>query len=123
MSGPAGPMPEPDVVLRVRGLTVTYQGGVRAVDGLDLAARQGSCLGVVGESGSGKSTMTRVLLGVADDADVTGSVMLAGTELIGLDGDAWAGLRWRRIAWAPQQTGALNPTLAVGEHIATPSGP
>lgn len=34
---------------------------VHALDGVNIALRQGRCLGVVGESGSGKSTIARVL--------------------------------------------------------------
>src|SRR5437867_12306722 len=45
-------------LLRVRGLRTnfyTYQGVVKALDGVDLDVRQGETVGIVGETGSGKS--------------------------------------------------------------------
>src|SRR5437867_4908902 len=45
-------------LLRVRGLRTnfyTYQGVVKALDGIDLDVRQGETVGIVGETGCGKS--------------------------------------------------------------------
>ncbi len=63
-------------MIRVRGLTVIF-GGVRAVDGVDLAIDEGESFGLVGESGSGKSTILRVLSGLHPDWE--GEVAIAGT--------------------------------------------
>ncbi len=52
------PVPEGRYLLRVRGLKTnfyTYQGVVKALDGVDLDVRQGETVGIVGETGSGKS--------------------------------------------------------------------
>ena len=40
------------------------RGGVRALDGVDVALCKGKSLGIVGESGAGKSTILNILLGI-----------------------------------------------------------
>lgn len=45
-----------------KGLLNRTVGQVKAVDGVNLAIRQGETFGLVGESGCGKSTFGRVLL-------------------------------------------------------------
>jgi oleandomycin transport system ATP-binding protein len=46
--------------IEVRGLTKSF-GEVRALDGLDLTARQGQVVGLLGPNGAGKTTLVRVL--------------------------------------------------------------
>ena len=58
---PALPADRPPV-LAVRGLSMVFASGLRAVDGVDLEVRPGETLGIVGESGSGKTTLGRCLL-------------------------------------------------------------
>ena len=51
-------MPDDDVLLRIEGLKTyfhTYEGVVRALEGIDLDVRQGETMGLVGETGCGKS--------------------------------------------------------------------
>jgi lipooligosaccharide transport system ATP-binding protein len=50
--------------LRLRGVVKTF-GDLRAVDGLDLDLRPGTCLGLLGPNGAGKSTTMRMLTGQA----------------------------------------------------------
>lgn len=109
-------------LLRIRDLVVTYPGPppVRAVDRVSFDVRSGECLGVVGESGSGKSTLARALLGLDDDADISGSVRMGDVELTGLDEAGWRKERWRHIALVFQSTTALNPVLRVDEQVAEP---
>ena len=40
----------------------TYDGVVKAVDGVDLEVKTGEIVGIVGESGSGKSLTSRTIL-------------------------------------------------------------
>ncbi|MBU6531868.1 ABC transporter ATP-binding protein [Streptomyces mayonensis] len=85
--------PAAPVLLEARGLVRHYTSGgpfgigrgratVRAVDGVDLALRSGSTLGLVGESGCGKSTLTRLLLAL--DRPTSGTVRVDGRDLLGL---------------------------------------
>ena len=47
-------------VMRAEGLVKVY-GGLRALDGLDLAVPEGTVLGLLGPNGAGKTTAVRVL--------------------------------------------------------------
>jgi peptide/nickel transport system ATP-binding protein len=53
------------MVLRVKGLKTnfyTYEGVVKALDGVDLFLRRGDTMGLVGETGCGKSVTARSIL-------------------------------------------------------------
>ncbi|MEV4677552.1 MULTISPECIES: ATP-binding cassette domain-containing protein [Actinomadura] len=49
-----------DEVIRAEGLRKTF-GDTKALDGVDIAARRGTVLGVLGPNGAGKTTAVRVL--------------------------------------------------------------
>src|SRR5215470_14177910 len=55
-------MPE-GALLELNGLS-KYFGGVRAVDALDFAVREGEIVGLIGPNGSGKSTTVNLICGV-----------------------------------------------------------
>ncbi|MDW8068647.1 MAG: sugar ABC transporter ATP-binding protein [Anaerolineae bacterium] len=58
-------MSEPETpLLEARGISKTFNGVVRALDGVNLAVRRGEIVGVVGENGAGKSTLMKILVGV-----------------------------------------------------------
>ncbi len=57
-------VPPPGAALSLRGVVKTF-GDLRAVDGLDLEVRAGTCLGLLGPNGAGKSTTMRMLTGQA----------------------------------------------------------
>lgn len=86
---PAHPEPPEaavDVVIRTQGLTKLF-GGVRAVDGVDLAVRRGDVYGFLGANGSGKTTTVRCLLGLvlatSGRIEVLGEVMpRAGSSVL-----------------------------------------
>jgi microcin C transport system ATP-binding protein len=61
-----------------RGLFRRIKGYVKAVDGVSLAVRAGSTLGVVGESGSGKTTLGLALLRLLD---AEGGIRFAGRDI------------------------------------------
>ncbi|MFF4312070.1 ABC transporter ATP-binding protein [Streptomyces sp. 900105755] len=109
-------------LLEVRGLTVTYPGGIGAVRGVNLSLDTGRKLGIAGESGCGKSTLALSLL----------RLLPAGTRVGGeilLDGEDVLTMRWgqvRAVRWAGASIvfqGAmhsLNPVQRVGDQIAEP---
>ncbi|MFE6060665.1 ABC transporter ATP-binding protein [Streptomyces sp. NPDC056431] len=109
-------------LLSVRDLTVTFptkRGPVRAVDSLAFDVLPGRTLGIVGESGSGKSVTSLAVMGLHTGAEVTGSVTLAGRELIGLPDRELNGLRGRRMAMIFQDPlSSLHPYYTVGEQVA-----
>ena len=86
-------------MLVIDGLTKTYPGGKRAVDGLSLRVRPGEIYGFIGHNGAGKSTTIRAVCGVMD--------FDGGTITIdGMDVRTQALACKRRIAYIPD-----NPDL------------
>jgi branched-chain amino acid transport system permease protein len=63
------------VMLSVRGLSKHF-GGLKAVDGVDLAIRHNTVHALIGPNGSGKTTLLNVLNGIA--RPTSGTIMLDG---------------------------------------------
>lgn len=108
-------------LLTVRGLSVSFatpSGLLPAVEHLDLDVGHGECVGVVGESGSGKSVAALSLLGLHHGADVTGSALFEGRELIGASERELRALRGTEIGLVFQDPlSALNPVATIGDQI------
>jgi peptide/nickel transport system ATP-binding protein len=103
--------------LVVEDLRASY-GGIKVLDGIELAVPRGAVMGLVGESGSGKSTLARCIGGLHTEA--TGRVLLDGAPLR-------FGARKRsradrlRVQYVFQNaTSALNPRSTIGESIEEP---
>ncbi len=88
---------------------------VRAVDGVDLAIRERTVVGLVGESGCGKSTLGRMIAGLLDPS--AGRVLYRGRDRAGLPAAERraAGLAVQMIFQDP--FASLNPRLRVGRAI------
>ncbi|PAY08218.1 MULTISPECIES: branched-chain amino acid ABC transporter ATP-binding protein/permease [Bradyrhizobium] len=67
-----------DVVLEVTGLSKHF-GGLKAVDGVDIAVKRGSVHALIGPNGSGKTTTLNVLSGLYKAT--SGKIVLDGTDI------------------------------------------
>jgi oligopeptide/dipeptide ABC transporter ATP-binding protein len=110
-------------ILEIRNLHVTFEtpsGPLEAVRGVDLDVSAGELLGVVGESGSGKSVTFLATMGLLPTrAKVTGSVLLAGEQLIGASPKQLRSVRGRLLSMIFQDPlSALNPVHRIGNQIA-----
>ncbi|MEZ5826186.1 MAG: ABC transporter ATP-binding protein [Geminicoccaceae bacterium] len=87
---------------------------------VSLSIQPGQSLGLVGESGCGKSMTALSIMGLLPEhACATGSIRLAGSELVGLDEPGHAAFRGRRVAMIFQEPmTALNPVMSIGDQIA-----
>lgn len=111
-----------DPVLEVRNLSVDFgvdKKWVPAAIGLNYEVHAGEVLAIVGESGSGKSASSMALLGLLpSNSRVTGSVRLAGRELLGANEANIRAVRGKEVAVIFQEPmTALNPVYTVGAQI------
>ncbi|MEO5844619.1 MAG: dipeptide ABC transporter ATP-binding protein [Caldimonas sp.] len=111
-------------LLEVKGLRVSFA-GKEVVQGIDFAVEEGERLALVGESGSGKTVTALSLLGLVQNAQVSGSAMFAGLreqgprDLLTLTERELRAIRGREIAMIFQEPmTALNPLFTVGDQIA-----
>ena len=100
-------------LIEARSLCKAYRMGdqvVHALNDVSLDIDEGEFVAIMGASGSGKSTLMNIL-GCLDRPD-TGTLRLAGEDVQGLDGDALAAIRNRRIGFVFQQFNLLPRTSA-----------
>jgi len=109
-------------LLDVRGLTVRTTDGRTLVDDLSFTVAGGERLGLIGESGSGKSLTTLAVLGLLPGGmSATGSIELAGTQIVGAPEKRLTAVRGRDAAVVFQEPlTALDPLMRVGRQIAEP---
>ncbi|MFG3349718.1 ATP-binding cassette domain-containing protein [Streptomyces sp. NPDC048018] len=97
--------------LTAHRLTLTYPGGLTALDGVDLELRAGAVTAVVGPNGAGKSTLFDCLAGTL--RPTTGRVLLGGVDITTRPAH---GRHRLGIARTFQQL-AVFPSLTVEENV------
>ncbi|MDF2666214.1 MAG: transporter ATP-binding protein [Microbacterium sp.] len=106
------------LLLSVRSLSIRY-GTTEVVTDLSFDLHEGETLAIVGESGSGKSTTASAILGLLPaGAAAHGSILLAGTEIVGATEPTMRRLRRGTLAYVPQDPMSnLDPVHRVGNQV------
>jgi ABC-2 type transport system ATP-binding protein len=95
-------------MLKIKDLTKTYTGGIRALDGVNLEIPPG-VFGLLGPNGAGKTTMMKILATLLEPD--SGSAMMNGINLI----DDKHSTR-KMLGYLPQEFG-LYPTLTAEQTL------
>ena len=104
-------------VIETRNLTRTFgeaETQVTALDHVSIAIEQGEFTAIIGPSGSGKTTLLH-LIGGLDEPD-EGSVILSGTDIAQMSGNALSDFRRDHIGFIFQAYN-LIPVLSAEENI------
>jgi ATP-binding cassette ChvD family protein len=86
-------------IYHMHGLTKTYSGGKKVLDGINLSFYPDAKIGVLGPNGAGKSTLLRIMAGI--DTEFTG--------------EAWAA-DGAKVGYLPQEP-QLDPSLDVKGNV------
>jgi putative ABC transport system ATP-binding protein len=100
-------------VIEVTGVTKVYEMGgnkVYALRGVDITVHAGDMIAIMGSSGSGKSTLMNILGCL--DVPTSGSYVLDGVRVDGLNGNALADLRNQKLGFVFQGFNLLARTSA-----------
>jgi len=98
----------------------TYNGVVRAVDGVSLKIHKKKVLGIVGESGCGKSVTVRSAMGLVSEPGriVGGRVLLDGEDLKEKSDAELRRIRGCRMSMIFQNPlSSLNPVFTIGDQV------
>lgn len=120
--------------IRVEALVHVYEGGVRALDGVDLAIGAGERVALIGQNGSGKTTLVRhfdgllrptagrVIVGGVDAAGRTVAQLAREVGLVFQDPDRqiFASTVRGEVEFGPRNLGVRGAALrsAVGDALA-----
>jgi peptide/nickel transport system ATP-binding protein len=110
-------------LLELQKLVVDYGYGerrARAVDGVDLAIREGEVLGLAGESGCGKTTIANAVMQILrPPAHITGgSILFQGEDILRKSAEELRRYRWRNVSMVLQSAmSALNPVMRIGDQF------
>src|SRR5262245_21006816 len=100
-------------LLKVSNLQAWY-GESHILHGMDFTVCEGELVTLLGRNGAGKTTTLRAIMGIV--AQRTGSVVLAGSELVGLPSNRIARLG---VAYCPEERG-IFASLDVEENLMLP---
>jgi putative ABC transport system ATP-binding protein len=108
------------VILQATEITKTIDTGTHRVEilrGVNLEVPAGQFVAIMGASGSGKSTLLGLLAGL--DSPTSGKVIIDGIDITGLNEDALALVRGKKIGFVFQSY-QLIPTLTAEENVLLP---
>ena len=115
------------IVVSATGLTRYYSVGrgvfarpatLKALDGASFTLERGKTLAVVGESGCGKSTLARLVTMI--EAPTSGSIVIAGQDIVGASTAALKALRPKVQIVFQNPYGSLNPRQKIGHALEEP---
>ncbi len=98
----------------------TDDGVVKAVDGISYSVDAGETIAIVGESGSGKSVGAMTVMGLTRgrNAEISGSVVFDGQELLTASDDALRRVRGGPVAMIFQDPlSSLHPMYRIGGQL------
>ena len=98
-----------------RGLMRRVVGHIKAVDGIDVAVREGQTLGVVGESGSGKTTLGLALMRLISSE---GRIVFLNDPIDEHDFREMRALRNDMQIVFQDPYGSLSPRMSISEIVA-----
>ncbi len=111
-------------LLQVNGLKThfyTFEGTVKAVDGITYDLDEGETLGLVGESGCGKSVSALSLMRLIPDPPgktIEGEVFFDGEDLLKIDMDDMRRIRGGSMSMVFQEPmTSLNPVLTIEKQL------
>lgn len=109
-------------LLQVTDLVVTTKGGTKLLDRVSFEIAVGEQVGLIGESGSGKSVTASALCGLLPRGlTASGSILLAGRQVVGASEAELTKLRGARLAMVFQDPSrALDPLMRIGDQVAEP---
>ncbi|MBU2665037.1 ABC transporter ATP-binding protein [Actinoplanes bogorensis] len=110
----SGPLLSVQAVHRSFG---TGPAAVHALRDVSFEVEPGTMVALVGRSGSGKTTLLNVIGGL--DRPDSGTVVVDGLDLGGLDEDGLSRLRRERVSYIFQTFG-LIPVLSAAENVGVP---
>ena len=112
----------PGLPLEARCVHKSFKGGdgseLQVLTGVDLRLARNETVAVTGASGAGKSTLLHILGGL--DRPTEGEVFVEGTSLTGLEDEALAAVRNRRIGFVFQFHHLLREFTAI-ENVMLPA--
>ena len=106
-----------DYALELKEISKVYDGPpiVRALSNVSLSVNHGELLGIIGSSGSGKSTLLHIMGTLSTPS--SGSILIDGTDLVGMSDKQLSGIRSRKIGVVFQEF-FLLPGFSALENVA-----